>query len=247
MSQLHEVLAVESSLESKAKKLVSETLKNLGKEALYSGQVRTLSHFSEENTQLDTREVLEMTATVDENIKYTTAAVADLWDAVLQKEATNQVAFADIVVDGKTIAEKVPATFLLGLEKKLVELRKVYEAIHTLPVGMKWVQDPQQAEGIFMTINEEVNFKEVKEPKFIVAYEATDHHPAQVVEKQETSKVGKYVTTRQSSLWTPIKKAGALEKIDLLLIAVKKARQRANKAEVVKTQIGSKLFDFINS
>lgn len=247
MSQLHEVLAVEGSLESKAKKLTAETKKTLAKENLFSGQVRQLSHFASEDTHLDNTEVQELTSTVSENLEYTEKAIADFWDATLQKESTNQNAKSDIVIDGKVIAEGVPATFLLGLEKKLTELRSVYESVHTLPPGKNWVPDEQAGKlGIFKTANSVVQFKELKVAKFLVAYEATKEHPAQVHEKNENKQVGKYVTSFQSGLWTPLKKAETLGRIDDLIFAVKKARQRANKEEVVKKNIGSDLFAFIN-
>lgn len=245
MGQLHEVLSVESTLESASKKLVAESLKSLNKENLFSGHTKKLEHFSSEHDHLNTTDVVKLESTVDENIDYVVDAVAQYWDAVLQKDLTNQKASADIVVDGVTIATSVPATFLLGLEKKLVELRKLYESAHTLPPGKNWVRDEQEKQGVYKSTDEEIQFKEEKTPKFITIAEATERHPAQVTERMEVTKIGKYVTTRQSGLLAPLDKAMRISRIDKLILAVKKSRQRANQQEIEKRNIGADLFNYI--
>jgi hypothetical protein len=45
---------------------------------------------------------------------------------------------------------------------------------------------------------------------------------------------------------TPARKSELLDRIDKLLRAVKKARQRANGTEVVKVNVGKSIMDFIN-
>lgn len=48
-----------------------------------------------------------------------------------------------------------------------------------------------------------------------------------------------------SGMWTVQQKASALDRVDILLQAIKKARQRANTAEVVDGHIGAALTAFI--
>ena len=246
MGQQHELLAVERQLEIASKNLIEESLKTLHKENLFKGQVRTLTHFDGGKSNLDESNAVQLESTVSENIDYIKPAVSRYWDSVLQKEATNQEANGDIIIDGKEIAKNVPVSFLLGLETKLAGIRLVYAAAHTLPPGIKWDQDQNEREGVF-TAEKVISFKEEKAPQFKIAYEATKEHPADVREVMITDKVGKYETTQTCGLWTPKEKAQRLANIDKLLAAVKTARTRANKQEVTVRSIGEDLFKFIDS
>lgn len=69
-----------------------------------------------------------MVTTVFDKLIYNAASNVRAIDSYYQKEATNQEARADIIIDETTLAMSVPATVLLGLETRLAELRKVYEA-----------------------------------------------------------------------------------------------------------------------
>lgn len=245
MTQLHEVLAVEKTAEQQAKKLLRHSIATLGKENLFNGHTKTLTYFSSENEHLNSKETVTLESTVDENLEYTFAEVAKWLDVVLTKDTTNQNANADLEVEGKVIATDVPATFLLGLETKLNEIRAVYEAVHTLAPGKEWIPDLNEREGVYKTVEPEVQFKEEKTMQYDVVVQPTEHHPAQVKERTINEKVGKYVTTRVSGLMTPKQKAACLERIDTLLVAVKKARQRANQVEIVNDYIGDAIFQYI--
>lgn len=144
------------------------------------------------------------------------------------------------------LAVGLPATFLLGLETKLAELRKVYEAIPTLPPGKDWIADTQERPGIFKDRNNEIRFKTEKDIEFKIAAEATKEHPAQVAQLSKTNNVGRYTVETKSGMLAPVDKAARIKRIDTLLRAVKKARQRANNVLVGNEQIGKVLIDFIN-
>lgn len=249
MAKLHELLAVEGDLEGTYKKILEETTTTFAKKpGLFFGFSKELEMFADSAGGLETpNEYQELTDTVHSKLEYTASSVKRYFDAVLQKEMTNQTARADLVVDGKVIADLLPATFLLGLETKLKALRKVYEAIPTLAPGKKWVPDPTKGEHVYLTDRPDEKFKTAKTFKHKVLYEATDKHPAQIEKWEETENVGKYVTTTWSGMLTSAEKSEMIGRLDKLLRAVKKARQRANTAEVVKGSIGDKLFAFINN
>jgi hypothetical protein len=247
MAKLHEILAVEQSLEKAAKKLAEESKKTFNKENLFKGHTRRLEYFDENNARLNTTENVKLETTVDENLDYVMQPLAKHWDAVYQKDQTNQQAKADILIGNDVLAKDIPATFLLGLESKLGKLRELYEAIPTLPPGIKWKQDDNQRQGVFIAEDDIVQFKSEKDIEFKVAYEATKEHPAQVKELQKTINIGKYTTTHWCAMLTPLNKANRLAKIDELLNAVKKARQRANNTQIVDGHIGITLLNYINS
>lgn len=246
MAQLHEILAVESSLGKAADKLMQESRKTLGKENLFMGATRTLKMFDTESEHLNTKESVNLETTVDENIDYLIDPVGDYWDAILQKDLTNQTATADIIIDGQTIAAGLPATFLLNMETKLGELRRVYDSIHTLAPGIKWEIDRDHSKMGVFTANENETFKTEKMVEFVIAAEATEQHPAQVREVPKTTNVGKYSLQKWCGLLSPLEKAMRIQRLDKLIRAVKKARQRANKAEIVNAHVAGDLFSYIN-
>lgn len=246
MTKLHEILAVEGSLEKTARHLTDGAITTFGKENLFTGRVRELTMFDEAQAHLNTREEQKLETTVDEIVDYAANGVADYYDVVYQKELANQKAIADLEVDGTVIAKDVPAVFLLGLETKLGRLRDMYQAVPTLQPGTKWIIDPTERSGVFVTANDSTAFKTEKTVDFVVAYEATDHHPAQIKEVSKTENVGKITTTTWSGMLTPVEKAARIARIDNLLKAAKAARMRANNVDVDKDRkIGNSILNYI--
>lgn len=250
MAKLHEILAVESGLQTTAKKVNEETTKTFGKkDEHFVGTVRTVTHFDEaEAAKLDTTETKEMITTVMDKLMYNAGANIRAWDAYLQKEATNQKAVANIEVDGAILAAGIPATVLLGLEKRLAELRGVYEAIPTLAPGPTWKLDTDRRKegGVYHSEYSDTTFRTRKTVKPIIMAPATEQHPAQVQAIQEDVPVAKIITQHWSGMLTSAQKSDLLGRIDKLLRNVKRARQRANSTDVVEGRLGRKLFDFIH-
>lgn len=246
MSKLHELLAVEGDLEGTFKKILEETAATFTKKAdRFFGAVRTLEWFEEGQPPVPA-EHHELTTTVNDKLSYQQDAIVRYFDAVLQKERTNQDARADLVVDGAVIAGDVPATFLLGLESRLKKVRDVYSAIPTLPPNIRWEKDTTKGDHVYSRAHPEEQLKTEKIFKVQVLYEATKEHPAQVEKIAETKNVGVYKKEVWTGMLSPAEKSALLGRIDKLIRAVKKARQRANTTEVVKTTIGKELFKYIN-
>lgn len=246
MAKLHEVLAVEADLEGKAKVVMAEAQKVFKeKPAMFYGFNRVYHPFVEDGISYP-EENQALTTTVEDKLKYVSKSIASWFDAIAQKECTNQVASSNVEVDGVVILENVPATLLLGLESRLKSIRAVYENIPTLPMGTAWQEDPAKGKGVWSAVHAEEVMKTAKTMKSKVLYEATDKHPAQIDKWEETENIGKYTKNVWSGMITPARKAELLERIDMLLRAVKTARQRANNTDIVKANIGQKLMDFIN-
>jgi len=253
-SKLHELLAVEADLEGRARNIMNETRKVFkDKPALFIGSVRNYKPFVDDGIDYPS-EFQNLTSTVDEKLAYTSKSIEKYYDALLQKEATNQIAKADLIVDGKVIAPDLPATFLLGLESRLKKVREVYAQIPTLSVGTEWVEDKAKGEGIWSVAHPEESMKTQRTTKSKVLYEAKfpkegeggQSIPAVIDKWEEVENVGKYTRHIWSGMITPARKSELLDRIDKLLRAVKKARQRANGTEVVKVNVGKSIMDFIN-
>jgi len=247
--KLHEILAVESDLKGQYEKIFAETKVTLDKKPdHFLGFHKSLKMFdsSREHEEAAAEQHKELVTTIDEKLKHTWKYVVKYFDVLLQKEATNQTALADLVVEGSVLAEKIPATFLLGMEERVKKLRELYESIPTLQPGVSWEEDKTQRPGVFKAQHPEKANKteQVIQHKVLVA--PTDKHPAQIEKWSEQIPVGVYTNDRWSGMISPARKAELMEKIDVLLGAIKKARQRANQAEVVKGNIAQKFYDFIH-
>ncbi|MCK5783855.1 MAG: hypothetical protein KAH06_05370 [Desulfobacterales bacterium] len=246
-SVLHELLAVEGDLDGAHKKILDETRTTFTKKAdHFYGQHRKLEMFVDDGISYP-EEFKAIDTTVQKKLDHMKVTEVRYFDAMLQKETTNQMASADLVVDGVVLAAGLPATFLLGMETRIKHLRTVYEAIPTLQPGIVWEKDESQGAGVYRTKNpaEKLKTETVIEP--VVLYEATKEHPAQVKEVSKVNTVGKYTTTSWSSMITPAEKSALLSKIDKLIRAFKQARQRANTTAVIKTSVGESIFAFIDS
>ena len=244
--KLHELLAVEADLEGRARNIMNETRKVFKeKPALFMGAIRTYTPFTEDGIDYP-EENQAMSTTVAEKLTYTNKSIVKYYDALLQKESTNQVAKADLVVDGEVIAKDLPATFLLGMESRLRKVREVYAMIPTLSVGTEWKADEGKGKGVFSMVHPEEKMKTQKTMKSTVLYEATENHPAQIDKWEEVENVGKYTKNVWCGMVSPARKSELLDRIDLLIRSVKKARQRANSTEVIKSNIGAALLNFIN-
>jgi len=247
-AKLHEVLAVEADKKGVADRISGETLLNFrSKHQLFLGAVKKLSMdvAGQESVEKAGSELQEITTTVPARLAYTTEALANWLDVVGQKESTNQLAMADIVIDGETVAQNLPATFLLGLETKLKNIRDIYDAIPTLTPGTIWLPDGNEP-NIFRGQEPEVRAKTQKTFQVLELSPATKEHKAQVKEYSEEVVVGKFTTHYSSGMISAHRKSELLGRLDKLVQAVKQARQRANNIDVAPFSVGDDLFKYIN-
>jgi hypothetical protein len=249
MGKLYEVLAVEGDAQGRATKLVNETKQVFSnKENLFKGKVRTLALFDQDvtkETEIKALEAKDSTAirvesTIPDSLNYMACIIGDYWDLMFQKEATNQVAKADIIIGGALLLKDVPVTFLLCMENRLKDLRPVLEAIPTLAPGIAWDTDESYGRHIWQA--PETNDVKTKEDiEYRIIAPATDKHPAQVQPVKTQFNIGKYTTKEWSGLISSAEKADLLEKFDKVVRAIKEARQRANAVEAVTTKVSDTL------
>jgi hypothetical protein len=226
--------------------LVEGTHTFKAKADLFLGHVKSYVTFNEDDQDKLAPEHKELVTTVGDKLKYVFEHVTRYLDVVLQKEATNQTAKADLVLsDGTVLAENVPATFLLGLETKIKQWREMAMEIPTLAPGIAWKKDESKGKGVYVAehVLETRRTKKMVQHKILV--EATKEHPAQVEKWNEDVAIGKFITQAWCSMWSPAEKSAFLSKIDELGRAVKQARQRANCAEVVQVKIGKTIAKYL--
>jgi hypothetical protein len=251
MAQLHEVLAVDRDLEKEARKIMEETEHVFSKQRnLFVGVHKTLKMFdnARENEEAAAEQHQELATTVPEKLEYLSQSLIKHIDAVAQKEKTNQIAKADIIIgNGKPLLSKMPATLLLTLETKLSQWRGVFAAIPTLPAGINWKTDADQGRYVYKMTKEKVTNRTEKIRLHKEISPATKEHKAQIDQWTEDRPVGTYHEINWCGMITSAQKSQLLTKIDGLIKAVKQARSRANQEEVLKENIGKKLWDFVVS
>ena len=247
---LHEILAVESGFAETANRIQKETTKTLKeKQGLFQGLSKSHVMFSEADQHLkQATEFKEVESTVNEQLEFVGAKLIKYWNATYQKEEANQRAKADIIIDGVVISKDVPSMVLLSMEKKLESLLIMYNVIPTLDASKAWEADDTYAKpNVFRTkhAEERQHTNVSREWKEVSA--ATQHHKAQLAEVEKRDVVGKYIIHDYSGATTSQDKADKLERLTLLIEAVRTARQRANNTEVnTELEIGSDLIGFIN-
>ena len=247
MSKLHEVLAVEGDLKKTASVVLDEAKNTFAKKPDHFLETFTETKFFDEaEAKLNTEEYKAKVTTVGEKLEYLGEMVTRWYDAYLQKEATNQTANADVVVDGKVFLSNVPVVVLLGMETRLKELRDVYEEIPTLRPGPTWELDTNKGKGVYRSKHPEERFVTRKTRKAFVLAPATDKHPAQVQALDEDVAVAKKTAHTWSSMLSVTDKSKLLDRVDNLIQAFKKARQRANEAEIVKVEMGKAIFEYLH-
>lgn len=253
MAKLHEVLAIEADLEGKAKRIIEEATNTFkSKPHLFQGKLRTLSLFagddevSKSAAEAAERQEQVLVTTVQDKLAYLWESLIGHWNAVAQKEATNQTAKADIVVNGVTLLTDVPVTLLLSLESKLKLLRGIYEVVPTLEPNIHWTDASDVGPNV-KRAPETKTLKTAKVTDYKTVAAPTDKHPAQVVQVQKDVNVGAYTQSITSGLITPAQKSVWLARIDDLLRSVKQARQRANEAQLVTVRPTELLMKYIHN
>jgi hypothetical protein len=241
--QLHEIIAVEAGLKGQKDKIVQETLNDFRKKhILFEGFTRSYEPINEDgDTFPDEVGVLE--TTVPERLDYTKAFWAKYVDNNFSKASANCEAKADLIVDGTVVAEGLPVSFLLDLEKDLKQFRATLDAIPTLDNKLHWTKDDKQ-DNVWKT-DPQVKFSTKKVTRAEVVVPPTDRHPAQVKEYTEDVRVGKKEEIKFSGRIPSIAKSQMLGRCDDLIQATQKARTRANRQEVDMKRLGAKLHDLI--
>jgi hypothetical protein len=241
MARLNQIIAVEKGVKSRSLQELTEAHHQLQKPALLAGISRTYRPKDEEG-EVFPPESTKVQVRAEEVIRRTSEIMQKLFDVTATKDTTNCKARADVVVDGKILLKQVPITYLLFLEKQLVDLHTFIKKLPVLDPSETWSFDPS-ADCFATEPVQTVKTKKI--PRNHVKAEATEKHPAQVEVFYEDVVVGYWKTVKFSGA-LPQKRINELvERLDRLQAAVKFAREEANQTEVEEQKIGEKVFQFL--
>jgi hypothetical protein len=241
VTKLNQIIAIEKGVKADAAGALTRAYHDLQKGALLSGIARSYQPRDDEGEQLppeSTRVQLRTNQVVAEVRK----ALVRLFDVVATKDDANTAARASIVVDGVTLAKDVPATYLLFLEKQLIDLATFVRKLPTLDPADNWSWNEQQ--GAYAT--DPVRTTRTKKVlRNHVKAEATEKHPAQVDVYTEDVIVGYWTTTKFSGAVPASEVAEMLERVSKLTEAVKLAREEANTLTVTDKAVGAALLGYL--
>lgn len=236
-------VVTEPEKKGRYQKMIAETLKGFKGGDLFKAFEKTYKAKASDGEPLPPNKK-EMVTTVPEKLAYTEVAVIELLDYEITRDRTNQKASADLVVNGVVLAKAVPVITLIGMEKRLKEIRNYYDSIPTLDLSQKW--EPAKGYKDRFQVGPFITYRSEKKAEGVILAAATDKHQAQVKEVVREVQIGEYSETQQSGELHPGEKSELLGRIDSLIEAVKQSRMKANEAEVEQSKIGKSIFDFIH-
>lgn len=247
--KLHEILAVESNLKGQAETTRQDLKATFAsKRHHFTQRVVTFTPTSDngDGAQAVTEESLDLQTTVAKELRWIGNIIAPAIDAGLKVADANTRAKANIVLeDGTVIAENVPATALLELEKRVAEIADLVSSIPTLDPAKGFVPDSTIGVGVFKA-RADRKIRTRKDVKVLTLAPATDKHPAQAQAINVDVPVGEVVTQEWSGLLSVAQKGDMLERVERLRRAVKQARARANDERVVESAgFGKKLLNYV--
>lgn len=241
MAKLNQIIAVEKGVKAKSFADLTAAHHDVQKAALLAGLTRTYQAKDEEGEQLPP-ESTRVQVKAEDAIANTAATLTRLFDVTATKDWANCAASADIKVDGHTLIKAAPVSYLLFLEKQLVDLHTFVKKLPVLDPSEAWNRD--ESTDSWRTDPVRTN-RTKKVYRNHVKAEATKEHPAQVDVYTEDVTVG---------YWTLVKFSGALparrvntllERVEKLQQAVKFAREEANGTEVVDQRVGGAVFGYL--
>jgi len=240
--KLNQIIAIESSSKAHRHSFMSEMYKRIQKPDLFTGHGRVYQRRDEDSEDLppESKKVQYTVTTLLQDVQTT---LQEHFSVVAQKDWGNCAARSDLVVDGFTIASDIPVTYLLFLEKELIDVRTFLETLPVPDATEDWHEDPTT--GLYKTLPVSTH-RTKKTQRPIVLYDATDHHPAQTQLITEDVIAGFWNTTKYSGGISAVKKAHLVSRVEKVIRAIKLAREAANTMELAeKPLVGESVLGYV--
>lgn len=239
--RLNQVLAVEMGLKSRVEEERTAIYHTLQKPSLFDGLARSY-HPLREDGEKKPSENKRVQFKADELLAEAVTKMVAMWNITATKDYANCNAKGTIVVDGETVASEVPTTFLLFLEKELINVRTLLTKMPLLDPAEAWQKDANS--GIYKSDKIEKQ-STAKVQEGIVLAPATEKHPAQTQLITVDRPVGTWEEVRMSGAFPAVEQKRLLERVEKLIIATKKAREGANLAPAPEQEVGAKVLGWI--
>jgi len=240
-TKLNQIIAIEKSTKGRSFQELTEAHHQLQKQTLLAGISRTYRPRDEEGEQLPP-ESTKVQVKAQDIIRQTVESLTKIFDVTATKDWANTRAKADVTVDGTVLLSQVPATYLLFLEKQLVDLHTFIKKLPVLDAAETWAFD---ASADCWATEPVQTLRTKKVPRNHVKAEATEKHPAQVEVYYEDVTVGTWRTVKFSGALPAQRVNELLSRVEKLQEAVKFAREEANNLEVEEQKVGEKVLNHL--
>lgn len=250
MARLHELLAYSGQAKSQADRVRAELSHTFESKRQHFTEKIVSVQLLAEGAEPTVETQSDLQTTVPQELEWIGNHLAKALDVQYQINVANMQAKADVVIsDGKTAAtllKDVPTQELLELETRLQEIQQLVAKAPTLDPVKGFTLDPMRGDGIYKA-REVIKPKTEKQMKVLIKYEATKEHPAQTESYMKDERIGTIREQEWSGMLTPAIKADMLDRCEILMQAVKRARSRANELEidVAGLKVGNTIMDYI--
>lgn len=240
---LAQMIAVEKGVKQRANKRLGGLQRELvTRLPQMSGLTRTYRPINDEDPERLPAESVRVQVKAEEILDQVAETMTDLFDVVYTREAGNTGATAHIQVGDVIVAEDVPVTYLLFLDKQLDDLLTILRSLPVLDPAEDWTYD--QNASVYRT-PQRVTTRAKKIPFPFVKAAATDKHPAQVETQFEDKIVGFWDKTTFSGALPADRVFQLVRRTEALQRAVRSARELANATQVEQRKIGQRVFDYL--
>ena len=243
MPKLNQVNALVAGKKSETEKNKSNLYHLAQKKELFDGLERSYKPLDDQSTERLPPESKKVQRKAKSLLAEFADKVTELVDLVATQDYGNQLAKADIVIDGvdKPLLTDVPVTTLLFLEKQINDWFTYVSHFHTPEAGEDWDYDPN-SDLLKTKVAQTMRTKKI--PRNHVKAVATEHHPAQVDVYHEDVSVGMWSLIQFTGRMSAKEKNQILDRIGKLRDAIKVAREKANSIDVKPQKLGETLFTF---
>ena len=242
MPRLNQIIALVKGKKAESASVTTKAYHVCQKPEMFAGLAKTYDSKDEEGEQYPPEEK-KLQLRVEEVLSATSKVVSEMFDVVEIQDRGNCEAVADVVVDGNVVLENVPPTYLLFLEKQLVDFATLVSKVPTVDPTKEWHYTDDAR------CYKSRPIKRTKTKKIVRYYkmsEETELHPAQMDKEHEDIVEGFWSTVEFSGAITEERKHLLLSRTRDLRDAVKVAREEANSGKVeIVPAAGKSVFDFI--
>lgn len=229
MTKLNQLLAIEKGVSQRATRQLTDAYQTEQRVTVFNGLTRTYTPKDDDGERLPA-ESTRVQQTVPNLVTGVQSVLSAWFNVQFEKDTSNQTAKANVVVDGIDLIVDAPVSYLLWLEKRLGDLQTFVSKWPTLDPSDDWAKDANT--GLYVTPGAET-LRSRKELRALIKVEATDKFPAQTETFTADVTVGTWKTVKVSGAVPPVVKQATLDRIDVVLAAVRRAREAANNLDVL--------------
>lgn len=241
MSRLSHVVAVSKGVKATSAALLTQAHQNAQKGDSLKGLNRTYQPIADGEIPKPPESTL-VRYTAKQIVDEVQAGLVRLFDVTATQDYGNSVAFADVKVDGVVLVQAAPVSYLLFLEKQLVDLATFIRKLPVLDPAEAWEYDANT--GHFRTPPvQTVSNKKVYRNHVKAA--ATERHAEQVEVYTEDVAVGHWSLVKFSGAFPATRVKELTERVTKLQEAVKVAREEANATDVADQRVGETLLGWL--